>query len=294
MSVASSPVVRKAGRAGSATRSGGGHDLTEHPERVFELEGWTVHEVASVDSTNLFAANLPVWHAARAEVQTAGRGRFQRIWISDKGGLWLSAVVPSPSRGADSPRVAREKAVSSAPPRARPAQPWLPLVAGLAVCDALAELGLTGFRMRWPNDVLVRDRKLAGLLLDQFTRARVVVGVGLNVRNQPEASDAALQNQATRLSDWLPESPGLPEVAAVVLRHLRRLALEASQKGFAAMHSRVNALWQGPRRVELLLDVGSRPGLFTSVDQDGRLLLEDEAGRTTAYNPSQVHHLREI
>jgi BirA family biotin operon repressor/biotin-[acetyl-CoA-carboxylase] ligase len=168
------------------------------------------------------------------------------------------------------------------------------LVAGLAVCNALAELGLTGFRMRWPNDVLVRDRKLAGLLLDQFALDRVVVGVGLNVRNQPEASDAALRNQATRLADWLPESPGLTEVAAVVLRHLRRLLLEASQQGFAVMRPRVNALWQGPRRVQLLLDHGSRPGLFTSVDGDGCLLLQDETGRTTAYNPSQVRHLREI
>ena len=294
MSMVSQPVHRKAGHAGPATRSVGDRQLNQHPERVFELEGWTVHEVASVDSTNLFAANLPVWHAVRAEIQTAGRGRFQRVWISDQGGLWLSAVVPSPPRGVASSGPGHENAGSFAPPCSRPAQPWLPLVAGLAVCDALAELGLTGFRMRWPNDVLVRDRKLAGLLLDQFTPAHVVVGVGLNVRNQPEASDAALQNQATRLADWLPESSGLTEVAAVVLRHLRRLALEASQQGFAAIHPRVNALWQGPRRVQLLLDDGSRPGMFTSVDKDGCLLLEDEAGRTTAYDPSQVLHLREI
>jgi hypothetical protein len=98
MTVASSPMLRKAGHAGPATRSVGDREVSQHPERVFELEGWTVHEVASVDSTNLFAAKLPVWHAVRAEVQTAGRGRFQRVWISDQGGLWLSAVVPSPPR----------------------------------------------------------------------------------------------------------------------------------------------------------------------------------------------------
>ena len=228
MTVASSPMLRKAGHAGPATRSVGDREVSQHPERVFELEGWTVHEVASVDSTNLFAAKLPVWHAVRAEVQTAGRGRFQRVWISDQGGLWLSAVVPSPPRSVDLPGPGPGKAGSFARPHARPAQPWLPLVAGLALCDALAELGLTGFRMRWPNDVLVRDRKLAGLLLDQFTPDRVVVGVGVNVLNQPEASDAVLQNHATRLADWLPETPGLTEVAAVVLRHLRCLARQCA------------------------------------------------------------------
>jgi BirA family biotin operon repressor/biotin-[acetyl-CoA-carboxylase] ligase len=257
-------------------------EVIMNAERVFEFEGWTLHEFASVDSTNAVASTLPPWHAVRADVQTAGRGRFQRTWISDKGGLWLSAVLPTPQRG---PAVASAKG---------PAQHGLPLLAGLALCDALAELGLSGFRMRWPNDVLVQDRKLAGLLLEQFTPDRVVVGLGVNVHNQPEVSDPALHYQATRLAQWLPAPPDVTALAKLVLRHLRRLAGEASRGGLQAMLPRVNALWRTPRRVQLLLDGGMCDGLFTNVNEDGCLLLQDQAGRTTAYDPSQVRHVQEI
>src|SRR5690349_19647555 len=118
---------------------------------------WRLRELAAVDSTNLFAANLPAWHAVRADTQTAGRGRFQRQWVSDAGGLWLSAVVPVETNS--------------------PAWRMLPLATGVAVCDALRANGANQLRLRWPNDVLVGNRKLAGLLIDQFRPAAAVVGV---------------------------------------------------------------------------------------------------------------------
>jgi BirA family transcriptional regulator, biotin operon repressor / biotin---[acetyl-CoA-carboxylase] ligase len=251
-------------------------------ERVSEAEGWTLHEYAQVGSTNSVAAKLPAWHAVRADVQKAGRGRFQRNWISDKGGLWLSAVVPAPQQN---PALKSSKG---------PAQQGLPLVAGLALCDALAELGLTGFRMRWPNDVLVQDRKLAGLLLDQFTTDRVVVGIGVNVCNQPAVYDPALHYQATCLAEWLSARPDLAALTLLVLRHVRRLVSEASQSGFQKLLPRVNALWRAPRRVQLLLDDGLREGVFTLVNEEGSLLLQDKAGQVTAYHPSQVRHVQEI
>jgi BirA family biotin operon repressor/biotin-[acetyl-CoA-carboxylase] ligase len=167
-------------------------------------------------------------------------------------------------------------------------------VAGLAVCNALAELGVKDFRMRWPNDVLVNDRKLAGLLLEQFSPDRVVVGIGVNVRNQPAVTDPALHYQAARLLEWLPAPPDLTALATLMLRHLRALAEQASRLGFQAMLPQVNALWQAPRQVQLLLDDGLRDGLFTNVNEEGCLLLQDTTGRTTAYHPSQVRHVKEL
>ena len=58
-------------------------------------DGWHLHELPLTSSTNLAAAHLSPWEAVRADRQTAGRGRFQRGWISDEGGLWLSAVIPT-------------------------------------------------------------------------------------------------------------------------------------------------------------------------------------------------------
>ncbi len=165
------------------------------------VEDWTLWEYESVASTNLVAAGLPAWSAVRAETQSAGRGRFQRQWVSDRGGLWLSAVVPTAS----------------------PNCPLLPLLAGLAVCDVLRGLGVRNLRLRWPNNVLVRDRKLAGVLIDQFKPGLAVIGIGLNIDNQPADYDAALQNQIQRLADLLPARTPIEDLTTLLLRQIRSL-----------------------------------------------------------------------
>ena len=241
---------------------------------IVEFGGWTIHELKSVNSTNLVAASLPLWHAVRAETQTAGRGRFERAWVSDKGGLWLSAVVPAPLNAN--------------------VKEGVPLVAGLAVCTALSEFGIQSLRMRWPNDVLVRDRKLAGLLVDQFVPDRLVIGIGINVSNQPETQDAKLKNQTARLAELVSSTPPLTKIAQSVLGKLYDLVVELSDRGFSAILPRINALWGEPHRVELALDGGLVRGIFTSVDQNGRLLLRGRSDSVAAYKPTQVRHLQEI
>jgi BirA family biotin operon repressor/biotin-[acetyl-CoA-carboxylase] ligase len=237
-------------------------------------DGWLLHELPLASSTNLAAAELSPWEAVRAGRQTAGRGRFQRGWISDEGGLWLSAVVPTGPKAADA--------------RA------LPLVAGLAVCDALRSVGLTQFRLRWPNDVLVGDRKLAGLLVDQFVLGRAVAGIGINVFNQPETRDPALKNQTARLADLMDAPPELPRLTRAVLSSLRLVVVQFHAGGFASLLPRVNSLWGGPRQVELDLDGPLRRGTFAGVNQEGQLLLLDGPGQPAAYHAHQVRHLKEI
>ena len=251
--------------------SGGKH---QHGEAtVTRVDAWWLHECDSVDSTNLVAGSLGVWNAVRANRQTAGRGRFQRCWVSDAGGLWLSGVTPIEPRAPDS--------------RA------FPLAVGLAVCDALRGLGVKELRMRWPNDVLVGDRKLAGLLIDQFTPGLAVAGIGINVSNEPETRDNSLKNQTTRLADLLPNAPGLPELTALILRGVRQAAEALLAGELPTLLPRVNQLWDRSRLVELDLDGELRRGRFNGVDETGRLLLVDESGATTAFNPWQVRHLQE-
>jgi len=241
---------------------------------IYEVPGWRVQHYPIATSTNLVAANLPAWTAVRADVQTSGRGRFERQWVSDRGGLWLSAVIP-----------ANLKTASSG---------VLPLVVGLAVCDSLRESGVSNLRMRWPNDVLVENRKLAGLLVDQFTPDLAVAGIGINVLNQPEASDHSLKNLTTRLADLLSAPPELFVLTARVLQHLRRLVLEFESLGFQSMLERVNASWGPAREVELDLDGQLRRGVLRGIDRNGWLLLFDQAGGETAYPAHQVRHLQEI
>lgn len=147
----------------------------------------------SIDSTNLEAqrrwnAQLPITTplVVRANKQTAGIGRNGRHWTSPVGGLWLSIAWP----------------MSLSPERY---EALTPLIA-----DAVARTmnGATGLAclVKWPNDVLVGDKKLAGVLcqstLDAGPRC-VVVGIGINANFPATSLPAALRMPATTLHDQL-------------------------------------------------------------------------------------------
>ena len=242
--------------------------------RISHLGDWTLREYDEVDSTNFVAGRLPAWSAVRADTQTAGRGRFQRTWVSDAGGLWLSAVVPA-TGGQDSVRS-------------------LPLVAGLAVIEALKPFGVADARLRWPNDIMVGGQKLAGLLLDTFAPPLAVIGLGVNVTNQPADHDPALRGTVIRLADLLAPPPTLGVLTLAVLSSLRATLAELADGGFPALCPRINRLWGGVPRVAVELDHGRREGFFIGVDEHGRLRLRDESGQVTVLAAHEVKLLREI
>ncbi|MGH7969138.1 MAG: biotin--[acetyl-CoA-carboxylase] ligase [Limisphaerales bacterium] len=251
------------------------HELaSDASPRISVNEGWTLHEYTVCTSTNLVAASLPVWSAVRADTQTKGRGRFERDWVSDEGGLWLSAVLPV---GAN-----------------LNARRFLPVATGLAVCEALASLGARGLRLRWPNDVMVGNRKLCGLLLDQFAPDRVVAGIGINVANHPESRDGSLTGQTIRLCDLITAAPTLPALALRVLCEVRSVSAELDARGSEHFLTQLNSLWHAPRRVTLDLDGREVRGDFVGVDASGRLELTQAGERSRFFEPEQVRCLREI
>lgn len=255
---------------------GGSVRLTPEPPlgagQSAEVGGWRVYHYALVDSTNLVAARLPAFHAVRSDRQSAGRGRFQRAWVSDAGGLWLSAVVPLESS----------------------ARALLPLAMGVAVIQALADAGASGLRMRWPNDVMAGNRKLAGLLIDQFHAGRAVVGVGINVTNRPEIADASLSGKVARLGDLLVPCPPLEPLAARVLSRIRQQYERLRSGAFATSVSDLATIWNGSRQVLLELDHGTRTGRFGGVDAAGRLRLVQPDGSESFFAAHEVRHLTEI
>lgn len=157
--------------------------MTEGREAVRFIQ----HEV--VDSTNECAFRAIEAGDARhgdvhlAREQTAGRGRLGRAWHSPKGeGLYLSAIVmPKPP----------------APPA-----PALTIGAGLAAFDVVTTLGVPA-RLKWPNDVLVGDAKLAGLLVETRgldpQRPCYVVGIGMNVGQRSFPSELTDERPVTSL-----------------------------------------------------------------------------------------------
>ena len=242
---------------------------------VRAIDGWTLHEFAEVTSTSSLAAHLPAWSAVSATVQTAGRGRTGRHWVSDEGGVWLSAVVPTPG---DPARWA-----------------LLPLAAGRAVLAAARDLGVEGARLRWPNDILVGRRKLAGILVDRFSADAAVVGIGLNVSNQPATVDEALATEVTRLADLLPAAPARAGLLVRLLAALTREHHRLEVGDVAGLCRDLNAAWvYRHAHVTLASGQGAINGHFEGIDSHGSLLLRGAGGEWRVLPAHLVELFREI
>ncbi len=249
---------------------------TYDARRDSDTPPWSCETFDTLDSTNRIARERPAWHAVRAKVQTGGYGRTGRHWISDPGGLWISAVLPAPG----------------------PAARWaiLPLAAGWAVAGALTRLGVHNLRVRWPNDILVGPRKLAGLLLERFSAETAVVGLGLNVHNRPEAADFSLAGQTTSLAALIPSAPSVDDVARLMLDALRDMHAILMRDGFGPIANDLSARYLLPRDVSLTLHDASLPIIahFHGIDAEGRLLVTGADGSEKAYAAHEVSLLREI
>ena len=110
---------------------------------------------------------LAPWNGVVSPVQRSGRGQMRRAWSSTPGNLHISLILPS----------------ASGSPGGDPGT-LLPLAVGYLFCRVLEEEGLDPI-MKWPNDVLVRGRKVAGILVED-RGGRTVVGIGVNIAFAPQ------------------------------------------------------------------------------------------------------------
>ncbi len=245
-----------------------------NPAALRSTPDWTIHHFPEVGSTNDAASSLPAWNVVRADRQSVGRGRHDRAWVSDAGGLWISAVVPTgPS-----------------------AQGWaaLPLAAGLAVCEALQSIGAAPLRLRWPNDVMTGTRKLAGLLVDVFRPELAVVGVGINVTNTPEASDPGLKGSTARVAELVDPVPDPDAIAGAFLMRLGEVVEAMRAEGFGVLVPRLNRWWNPEPPIEIETDGGAVRGFFGGVDESGRLRVREPGGGIRIFAAHEVVRLREV
>jgi BirA family transcriptional regulator, biotin operon repressor / biotin---[acetyl-CoA-carboxylase] ligase len=238
--------------------------------------GKPLHVLAETTSTNDEAkraakAGAPHGSTWVTEVQTAGRGRQGRVWTSPRGENLLFSVL------------ARMRC-----PAAR--LPQLALVAGLAVhASASRVLGSRGpARIKWPNDVVVDDKKLAGVLVESILSGpnveAVVVGVGLNVHTRefpPEIGD-----RATSLAVLGAPRLDRGEILADVLAELDRDLTLVAGRGLGLVHARLaehDAL-KGKR-------VRGEPGegIAGGIDPEGRLLVHADDGTLQRWSAGEVH-----
>ncbi len=218
---------------------------------------WTVHHRSETASTNLDARGAAPWNAFTADFQTAGRGRLDHRWHSAGGvNLMMSAVVP----------------VDAMPPEEAAT---FPLVAGLAVVDALSTLcpdACAPFLLKWPNDVYVGGRKICGILCERDGE-RIIAGIGVNVGERSFPAEIAAR--ATSLALVVPEVPSVTAVRDAVLAALAALHAVWRRDGFTALHQRIAAVdFLRGQRVEVVqTDADSSPvvGVSGGIRVDGSL-----------------------
>jgi BirA family biotin operon repressor/biotin-[acetyl-CoA-carboxylase] ligase len=230
----------------------------------------------------LARGGAPEWTVVTADAQTAGRGRQGNAWASPRGNLHLSVLLrPSAAPG------------------------LVPLVAGVAVGEALVSLGAAGARLKWPNDVLVDDRKLAGLLAEASSGSQgiewVVLGIGVNVDPVavgpgPPPIDAVpgLPAGAVTLREAAGREVDLAEVAAAVLRHLtvwyHRAARGHGDDVRAAWRAAAVPWWGHP--VEARSGEQVIQGIAMDIDAQGALLLRGDNGRVVPVLAGEVSRVR--
>lgn len=234
---------------------------------------WRVFHFAVCGSTNDEARSCGPWEVVVADQQAAGRGRHGRSWQSQLGGLWMSAVLPAPLSD--------------------PKWKLMPLAAGLAVAETFRHWGVPAVRLRWPNDIMVGPKKAAGILVERFGSDRCVVGMGINISNDPVGGDPKLRGHVVRLADLLQPCPSLPDILDTVLDFLNQTWERMNKLGGEGLLERLAQYWVVPSPVEVLMRGMWGHWQFGGVDARGRVRLIQNNGVGQFFDAEEIELLRE-
>jgi BirA family biotin operon repressor/biotin-[acetyl-CoA-carboxylase] ligase len=225
------------------------------------IKPFKLHYSSRLRSTNDHAATLRRAGELYAPAivltskQIAGRGRGSNAWWSDAGSLTVTFVFPV------------EEHLS-------PHQ--VPLLAGLAVRDAAAELtGDETIALKWPNDVVFRGKKLAGLLCERVSKVDLI-GVGLNVNTAVRKAPRGLREQITSLADIAGAEMDLTDALIAVAKKLHSAMSRRGDRLFAETLLRYDEHHALVGKTVSVVEAGSNElvtGKCAGLDSSGRLIL---------------------
>jgi BirA family biotin operon repressor/biotin-[acetyl-CoA-carboxylase] ligase len=232
--------------------------------------GQKLHYLLEVDSTNSHARRLAESGAAEGEIviaerQTQGRGRLGRSWFSPPYvNLYLSVILR--------------------PKLAPLAAPQITLMAAVALADTVGSFVSCEPAIKWPNDILIFGRKLAGILTESSLTSDgidfVILGIGVNLNSPAAHMPREIRERATSLIEWSRDPVNREAFLRRLIHDLERCYGILEESGFDAIASRWNSRFtlRGKRvRVEMI--DGVVLGAARGIDRDGALLLEDDTGR---------------
>lgn len=218
--------------------------------------------------------------------QSAGRGRLDRVWTTEPGTALTFSVLLRPADGRGRPLPTQHF-------------PWLTLLMAAAVVDALDGLAAAGARIKWPNDVLLEGRKVAGLLaglvLDEQRPPAVVLGTGINVAQEELPVDTATSVRRATGRD-VARAAVLQAVLAGFVPDYRRFCADPAAVGpGGALRERITERMETlGRAVRAELPGGAAPvtGTATGLGEHGGLLVRAPGGARREVTAGDVVHLR--
>lgn len=234
---------------------------------------WLIYRSLTSSTQNLAQAvamaGSPEGTVTLANGQVAGRGRLGRLWVSPPGlNLYVSLVLR--------PQLVHLKALS--------------VIAPLAAAKAVEQTTAIAPGIKWPNDVLIRDLKLAGILIDSNVEGDrplyAIVGIGLNV-NLEASAYPEIATIATSLRQALGREVSREAVLAALLNHLENLYL-AVQRGESVYEEWRQRLVTLGKQVRVRFGTEVEEGMAEDVDSDGGLILRRPDGTRTVIAAGEV------
>jgi BirA family biotin operon repressor/biotin-[acetyl-CoA-carboxylase] ligase len=211
----------------------------------------TIDYHTSIDSTMTAATGRPICHVVLAEEQTAGQGRHGHSWHSAPGdGIYCSVVLPQ--------------------------TPLLTLALGLATHTAIFEATGLLCDLRWPNDLMLDDRKVAGILVQAAAR-NAIAGIGINVNHTAFPDDVAALATSLRLAAGRPIAR--EDILLALLPAIDTMVAQAPT-AILASFTHLSSYASG-RRVEVHQPEGILYGTTMGLDPSGYLIVRRDDGTDT-------------
>ncbi|MCM8780466.1 MAG: biotin--[acetyl-CoA-carboxylase] ligase [Candidatus Omnitrophica bacterium] len=266
-----------------------GYKFISSPDRLFPFEvnyqlntkvmGKRIYYFESVSSTMDIAAQLGMQGLLEgtlvlAETQTKGRGRLGRFWLSPKyKGIYLSLILR---------------------PKMQPnCIAMLTLLSAVSICEAIKDKLDLEPMIKWPNDIMIRNKKLGGILTELNAEADrinfVIIGIGLNINNDKKS----LPESATSIKEQIHQHVNRITVLQELLRRLETNYLVFQKQGSYPIIKRWRqfSLTLG-KRVKIISQKMHLEGQAVDIDVDGGLLLRKDSGLIEKVLAGDIIHLR--
>lgn len=204
-----------------------------------------------------------------ADKQSKGKGRLGRTWISPEGGLYLSVIL---KEGIEEEHCH-----------------FLTFALCLSAADAIRSVSGSAPRIKWPNDILIKGRKVAGVLVEKHGRD-YIAGIGVNINNGPESFPEEIRGKATSL---LVESGSVVDRDRFIMKMLERFECRLktmSGEGRQALLEEIRDLSCTVGKQVVVENDGKKlEGTARDIDGSGALIIESDGGKITLITSGEIY-----